>query len=256
MRGIVAKKEVDPAAFERLCTVIGLDMRKWKESKARFEQLAKSFGQRGAVNQDFTAVVAMMDQVIIQEHRFLSPCVLEATSVSHRADADLGGGLVGSSHTLTFWPETASHGRLFPHFTLDEDVEPFRRASYVHYVRTPSSGQVGHCEPIFPATNYYEASINHPTMAVEPTVWTPVLYRSNPSFFLTPYHQVREFDPDQLTSSNSLHVRTGMVVRLKEKEGTNVGSKDWPPYLTRIGLRKFEPARCGLRTEDALTGDE
>lgn len=73
--------------------------------------------------------------------------------------------------------------------------------------------QIGHCDAFIPAPNYLTSLFNSPSLKLEPTALTPLIYTDSIRCFLAPYFQTRTYDSDKDEQPSSFqHIRSGSIV--------------------------------------------
>lgn len=184
--------------------------------KKEWETKAAHFRGAGSEGHDFASVVAVMENAWLQEVRYQATGPDEHDVFGAGCDFDALNGLVRSTSAMQCHPSGGQpdHHHLFP-FDRDASTsqgeDGTKKATYLLTFSIPDSltntRNIGHSDTLFPAPSLLLSTLNNPLNKLEPSAWTPVIYKSDMSFFLTPYHQFTHH-------GDRFHIRSGSLVRV------------------------------------------
>ena len=216
----------DGPVWAELCAAwnVALDFKEIESDvdRARVNGFIIQVSGAAALTEDFAAVVAVMKNSFLIQSRFcnLSLPVGLAPIGAEALDRDFLHGL--TAEMVTSWPRVAVPPRttFAPRCRTvpvpGEEAVDFHRGSVVLYNRQPNQ-KIAHVNPLIPAPDLFNCTVNHPIFPFECTRWTPVLPMADCSFFMVPCFAARRNpvyhrDP---ANNNALQVQSCSSVVLR-----------------------------------------
>lgn len=183
-----------------------------KEKKKVIAELKKQSARisgEGPLTQDFSHTVAIKEDRIVSENRYISMQPDDGAFSASTGDWDAMGGLMSSDKALIFTPH-GTVGGVYPWGVREKNG--CNRISYLLMSRMGRG--LAHAEALYHAPAELLQLVNSPQSSIDPVMHYPVAYIAHQPLYLVPFLQ--RTPSAGSAESSFLHVRDGCVVEFKE----------------------------------------